>query len=1287
MEERNRILAERLARLPQPAYPEELPVVARREEIARAIAGHQVVIVSGETGSGKTTQLPKICLELRRGVAGFIGHTQPRRIAARTVASRIAAELKSTVGHAVGYKVRFSDKVSRESYIKLMTDGILLAETQGDPLLRAYDTLIIDEAHERSLNIDFLLGYLKRLLPRRPDLKVIVTSATIDAGRFSSHFGGAPVIEVSGRMYPVEMRYRPLRAGDEDEEEQDLEDAILSAVDELTRERASGDVLVFLPGEREIREMAEALRKHHPKGAEILPLYARLSMEEQERVFKPGGARRIVLATNVAETSLTVPGIRYVVDTGLARVNRYSYRNKVEQLQVERISRASANQRAGRCGRVAAGVCIRLYSQEDYEARAEFTDPEILRSSLASVILRMKSLRIGNVEDFPFLEPPTPRMISDGYQLLDELGAVDEKRELTQVGWQLAKFPIDPRIARMVIGAQRENCLREVLIIASALSVQDPRERPFERADTADRAHEPFRDERSDFLAYLKLWDFFDEALKHRKSNRKLVATLHESFLSHRRLREWRDIHGQLAALVGELGLLPNEKPATYEQIHRALLAGLLGNVGTRSEDGSAEYLGARGIRFMIFPGSALRKATAKWVMAGELVETARLYARTVARMEPEWIEPLAVRLVSRQYFDPHWEKDRGMVMAFERVTLYGLTIVAKRRVHYGPINPREAREIFIRGALVAGQYTTRRSPEPHVPGGRKGEVRAVAGTVSSAPTRGDSGVPRFLAHNRRLVDEVQELEHKARRRDVLVDDETIYAFYDELVPANVYNAAGFEHWRREAEKANPDVLLLTREFLMRHAASDITAAQFPEALRVDGVELKLGYRFDPGHALDGVTVTVPLHLLNQLGETPFDWLVPGLAREKVGWCLKALPKAIRRHLFPLPEQVTAFLEESDEDAARLPSPASRLPFGEAIGRFVQRRIGEPVPQDAWDDREMPAHLKMNFRVVDEAGRELATGRDLPALKGQLGQAAQLTFSKAEPGIERAGIRTWDFGDLPGQIAFTRAGRKLTGYPALVDEGDSVAIRLFDVKSVADASRRAGVRRLMRLALKEQMKQLEKNPPAFMQSALQLRTAVAADDLRDDLLTAITDRAFIAEDALPRDAKGFEALRARARARLPAVTEAAGRLLVSIAEEYQRIGARLASAKGPLARPAADMRVQLGRLVYKGFISATPWAQLAQLPRYLKAMAMRLDKYGNNPERDAKHQASIAALWKRYEERVEKLKKAGAEDPRLEAFRWHIEELRVSLYAQELKTPYPVSYKRLEKIWSELLRG
>ncbi len=1239
---------QRLANLPRPTYPEELPVVARRDEIARAIDANQVVIVCGETGSGKTTQLPKICLELKRGVHGLIGHTQPRRIAARTVASRIAQELQSPLGHAVGYKIRFSDRVSADTYVKLMTDGILLAETQGDRLLGAYDTLIIDEAHERSLNIDFLLGYLKEILPRRPDLKVIVTSATIDADRFARHFGSAdkpaPVIEVSGRMYPVELRYRPLKSKDEDEEEQDMEDAIVDAVDDLAR-AGPGDMLVFLPGEREIRETAELLRKHHPKGAEILPLYARLSFEEQDRVFKPHGARRIVLATNVAETSLTVPGIRYVIDTGLARVNRYSYRNKVEQLQIEKISRASANQRAGRCGRVAAGICVRLYSEEDYAARPEFTDPEVLRTSLAAVILRMKALRIGDIERFPFLEAPGSRMIADGYQLLAELGAVDEERELTDVGWQLAKFPIDPRIARMILAAKTQSCLAEILVIAAALSVQDPRERPFERAEAADRAHERFADERSDFLGFLKLWDFFNDAVKHKKSNRKLIDELHESFLSHRRLREWRDIHGQLHSLVGELKMSVNEQPATYEQIHRALLAGLLGNIGFKADEGD-EYIGARGIKFAVFPGSVLRKARPKWVVAAEITETARLYARCVAKIEPDWIEPLASHLVNRHYFDPHWEKDRAMVSAYERVTLYGLTIVSRRRVHYGPINPAEAREIFIREALTAGNFDTR------------------------AP---------FLAHNQRLVKEVQELEHKTRRRDVLVDDATIERFYDERVPAGIHNGAGFEKWREEAERANPKLLFMTREYLMRQGAAAVTEEQFPQQIDVDGTSLKMRYRFEPAHPLDGVTVTVPLALLNRLDAAQFEWLVPGFIREKVGAYFKALPKSVRKQLLPLADHVTRFLEEAG-------GGTDTVSLSAALAHYVKMRTGEAIPLDTWAEAEIPPHLRMNYRVIDDAGRELAIGRELNALKAQLGQAAQLTFAKADAGIERTGMTLWDCGDVPEQLAFERGGRKLTGYPALVDEKDSVAVRLFDTREAADASMRAGVVRLIRIALKEQMKQLDKSLQSLTQPVMQLRAVANADDLKADLVAAIADRAFIGEDDPPRSVKEFEAQKQRARTRLPAVRDAATRMFTSIAEEYHRVSLKLGNVPAVSKRVAADVRAQLDRLVYKGFFSATPWEQLQHLPRYLKAMSVRLEKYPANPERDEKHAAAVAELSKRYQDRSDKLRKAGVVDLSLADFRWQIEELRVSLFAQELRTPYPVSVKRLKKIWEAISR-
>jgi len=1278
----------RLANLPRPTYPDDLPVVARRQEIARAIADNPVVIISGETGSGKTTQLPKICLELKRGVSGMIGHTQPRRIAARTVASRVAFELKTELGRAVGYKVRFTDKVSSDTYLKVMTDGILLAETQRDRLLRAYDTLIIDEAHERSLNIDFLLGYLKRLLPQRPDLKLIVTSATIDAHRFAAHFARngtpAPVIEVTGRLYPVEVRYRPPTVDEDDEE--DPGQPILDAVDELAREPGRGDILVFLPGEREIRETAELLRKHHPQGAQILPLYARLSFEDQDRVFRPGGERRIVLATNVAETSLTVPGIRYVIDTGLARVNRYSYRNKVEQLQIEKISRASANQRAGRCGRVAAGVCIRLYGEDDYQARPEFTDPEILRSSLAGVILRMKALRIGNVEDFPFLEAPAPRMIADGYQLLTELGAVDERNDLTEVGRELAKFPIDPRIARIVLAARRQHCVTEILIIASALEVQDPRDRPFERADAADEAHAKFTDQRSDFYVFLKLWAYFNEALEHKKSNRKLAEQLHAVFLSPRRMREWRDVHGQLRTLASEMNMSLNETPATFEQVHRALIAGLLGNIGFKTEDGD-EYLGARGARFAIFPGSALKKSRPKWVVAAELTETARLYARSVAKIEPEWIEAVAGHLVRRHYFDPYWDRDRAMVYAYERVTLYGLTLIARRRVTYGPINPAQAREVFIRQGLVAtneyfrrqGSRAAHRPERTSVPArGRKVSPAAAAPTaVEKAP---------FFIHNQRLIQEIRDLEHKARRPDVLVEEQAIYDFYDALIPSEVYNGAAFEHWRRQAEAENPQLLFMTRDYLMRHSAADVSEAQFPNRMSVNGIELKLGYRFEPTHPLDGVTVTVPLPVLNQLHAADFDWLVPGLLREKVGFFLRSLPKQLRRHLVPLPESVTLFLQERDASPRTEHIDKAHSSLLGALTRFVHRRVGEPIRPDIWDDIKVPPHLLMNYRVVDEAGRELAMGRNLEALKAQLGQAAQLTFAKADAGIERGGLRAWDFGDLPPQISFLRAGRKLTGYPALVDEADSVAIRLFDTRDAADIAMRSGVRRLLRIDLKEQMKQLEKSLPGITQAALQLRGITTTDDLRQDLLTAITDRAFIAEDELPRTLKEYDSLKQRARTRLPAVRDAASRMLVTIADEYHRTSLRLSSAPRALNRLVADIRAQLARLVYPGFFSATPWDRLQHLPRYIKAMAVRLDRFAGGAERDAKHAATLAELWKLYEERSSKLRKAALSDDNLEEFRWQLEELRVSLFAQELKTPQPVSVKRLKKMWEAVVR-
>ncbi|GAO35294.1 ATP-dependent helicase [Sulfuricella sp. T08] len=1277
-------LKQRLERLPVPIYPEELPVSGKRADIAAAIAANQVVIVCGETGSGKTTQLPKICLELKRGAAGLIGHTQPRRIAARTVASRISQELKSPLGQVVGYKVRFSDHTSTDSYIKLMTDGILLAETQNDRFLSAYDTIIIDEAHERSLNIDFLLGYLKQILPKRPDLKVIVTSATIDAERFSNHFDGAPVIEVSGRLYPVETRYRPLHqrkneSGKVEEEVSDanIEEAILDAVDEVSR-TGSGDILIFLPGEREIRDCAEALRKHHPAGSEILPLFARLSAAEQERVFKPGGARRIVLATNVAETSLTVPGIRYVIDPGYARLLRYSYRSKVERLQVEKISQASANQRAGRCGRVMSGVCVRLYAEEDFNTRPAFTDPEIRRSNLAAVILRMKALGLADIEDFPFLEPPDSRAITDGFKLLEELGAVDDQRALTETGRQIAKFPIDPRIARMILAAKAENCLTEVLIIASALSVQDPRDRPMDRQQAADDKHRQFQDDNSDFVAYIKLWAFYDEALKHKKSNRKLLDLCREHYLSATRLREWREIHGQLHAQVVEIGLRPNQTPASYEEIHRALLAGLLGNLGVKTE--TQEYAGAREIKFHLFPGSVIFKKAPKWVMAAELTETTKLYARCAARIEPEWIEKVAVDLLRRHYFDPHWEKATAQVAAFERVSLYGLTLVPRRRVHYGTINPTESRDIFIKGALVAGEFNTR-SP--------------------------------FFEHNRKLVAEVEELEHKSRRQDVLVDEERIYAFYDARIPEGIHNGADFDKWladqnkrpsplpprpagERVGERGAPPkklplpnplpqageganvknagsdrLLYMSKDDLMRHGADAVTVELFPEILSVGETACRLAYRFEPGHTLDGVTLTVPLHLLNQMDARRFDWLVPGMIREKITVLVKALPKRLRSACVPVPDFVTAAL---------MAMPIGQGSLTESLAAYIHKKTSQEVPPDTWKETDLPLHLRMNFRVVDEAGAEMASDRDLAALREKLGQAARLTFAQApQLNIEKEGLTNWDFGDLPEKIAFTRSGQSLTGYPALEDDSDSVSIRLFDTPEAADAAMRAGVRRLLRLVLNPQMKQLDKSLPGFTQTALLLRAVANPDDLREDLLTAITDRAFLGDDELPRTTKAFTTQKDRARTRLAAVSDAACRILAAIAADYQAIQAKLAAK--PPGNVAADISEQLANLVYKGFLSATPWEQLQHLPRYLKATVRRLEKLSGAVERDAKYTVAIRALWQDYQKRLEKHRKEGIIDPELGKFRWMMEELRVSMFAQELKTPYPVSVKRLQKAW------
>ncbi len=1277
-------LEARLAARPEILYDQDLPIAARRAEIAAAIRAHQVIIVCGETGSGKTTQLPKICLELGRGCAGLIGHTQPRRIAARATAVRISQELKSELGRHVGYKIRFTDRVSPDTYIKLMTDGILLAETQTDPLLRQYDTIILDEAHERSLNIDFLLGHLKQVLPKRPDLKLIVTSATLDAERFSQHFDDAPVFEVSGRLYPIEMRWRPVvielpphplpgeggeggsrssqstavpgsgapkgtlfgarHSARREAQERDINDAIVDAVAEAHR-TGPGDVLVFLPGEREIREAAEALRKHHPPSTEILSLFARQSAPEQARVFQAHQGRRVVLATNVAETSLTVPGIRYVVDTGLARVKRYSHRNKVEQLRVEPIARAAANQRAGRCGRVASGICFRLYAEEDYARRPPYTDPEILRSSLAGVILRMKSLNLGGVEAFPFLQPPPPRMISDGYQLLNELGAVDDGNHLTTVGRELAKLPLDPKIGRMILAARDQGALREVLIIAAALSVQDVRDRPAEQAGGAEQAHAKWRDEKSEFLSYLKLWAAADAVWSH-ESQAKQRAWCRQNFVSWLRLREWRDIHGQLHAVCAEHGWKENGLPATYEAIHQALLAGLLGHVGLKSED-EGQYLGAHGIKFHLHPGSALARKAGRWVMAAELVETSRLFARCLARIEPEWLERVGAHLIRRHVYEPHWEKSSGRVVAWERATLYGLLLYAKRRVTFGnePQERKLARELFIRGALVDGEV-------------HEDFVRRA----------------KFFQHNRRLVAEIEQLEHKSRRPDVLVDEELIAAFYDAKIPEGITTLAAFDHWRREAEREQPRLLFLEREQLMRHEAAGITTDAFPQHLEFHGQKLGLSYHHDPGAADDGVTLSLPLVSVNQISAVRCEWLVPGLLEEKVRQLLKTLPARFRSRLMPL----DVFAAEFCQQARDLDEPLVR-----ALTRAVEEKLALKLPLDAFRPGELRPHLMMNFRLQDEHGGTLAISRSLAELREKYGNRVEQSFALAEVGGETVegeltGLTSWSFGDLPELQEITVAGRKVVGFPALVDEGESVALRAFDTPEKAALQHRAGLRRLFALGLREQMKYVQKNL-GLRDMALQFINLFSERELQEQLLAATLERTCMMAP-LPQTATEFEQRWADAKPRVALVAQELARLTGTILAEYAALQRKLGLAKA-FPTVAADIAAQCATLLDRSFLLATPFERLQHFPRYLKAAGLRLEKLRADPTRDAAAMGEWQRLAKPFERERMARQKAGVHDPFLDEFRWLLEELRVSLFAQELRTPTPVSVKRLAKTW------
>ncbi len=1262
------VVASRRAGVPaRIAFPPELPVCERRAEIARQIAAHQVIVLCGETGSGKSTQLPKLCLELGRGLVGRIGHTQPRRIAARSLASRIAQELGGMPGALVGDKVRFHDRVRPETAIKLMTDGILLAEIQQDRLLNEYDTLIIDEAHERSLNIDFLLGYLRGLLPRRPDLKLIITSATIDPQRFAAHFADrqgrpAPILEVSGRTYPVEVRYQPPEDESAGERDESMQQAISAAVEELAR-AGRGDVLVFLSGEREIRETAETLRRHHPPSTEILPLYARQGPREQARIFAPHGARRVVLATNVAETSLTVPGIHYVVDPGFARISRYSHRRQLQRLPVERISQASAEQRKGRCGRVAAGICIRLYSADNLAARAPFTVPEIQRTNLAAVILRMKVLGFGAVGAFPFIDPPDPRLVADGERTLEELAALDAKGELTTLGRQLARLPVDPRIGRILLAATERHCLAEVLVIAAALSVQDPRERPHEQRASADQIHATFFHPDSDFLTFLNLWRFLEQERKARSRNQfRLLCERH--FLSFNRVQEWHDIHTQLREQLLEMGFKESQAPGTEEEIHRALLSGLLSHIGAL--DANHEYLGARQSRFRIHPSSGLFKTSPKWVLAAERVETTRAYGRIIARVQPGWIEAAAQHLLQRSYFEPHWQAKSGQVAAYEKVTLFGVTLVPKRRVNYGPINPAEAREIFIRFALVSGDFSTR------------------------AP---------FWRHNQELIEYVHHLEAKSRRRDILVDEEALYAFYDQRVPAGIYSTPQFEQWLRQATRTDPKILHLRPADLMRHAALGITAERFPDRLQVGATALPLEYRFAPGEADDGLTLVVPLPLINQVTSERLDWLVPGLLEARITALLRGLPKAIRTALVPVPDTAARL-------AARL-TPTDR-PLTQAIAEALAAAPGLQIPEEAWDRSAVPPHLCMKVRLVDEQGRSLALDDDPLRLRRRFGQAGQARFALIpDAALERAGVTRWDFGDLPEQVDLTRGGIRLRGFPALVDEGGSVAIRILDSAESAERAHRAGLRRLIMLALGRELRSLRQSlrdldrlrllyakapAPETVGEVMPESTgtgrpapATALPDLADELISLIIDRAFL--DARPplRRQADFDARLAEGQGRLQSTAAAVTRLITEILTTYHALRQRLATTtQVNWQATVEDLRTQLAGLVFRGFIQTIQYGRLEQYPRYLKAAGQRLDRLIHAAARDRDQMAVMADLLGRWRARTAAARAAGRDDPRLDEIRWLLEELRVSLFAQALGTAEPVSVKRIESRWREL---
>ncbi|EHP5028442.1 ATP-dependent RNA helicase HrpA [Vibrio cholerae] len=1233
------VVEQRKQQMPKIEYPALLPVSQKRDDIAQAIADHQVVIVAGETGSGKTTQLPKICAELGRGKYGLIGHTQPRRLAARSVANRIAEEMETELGGFVGYKVRFTDQISDQTQIKLMTDGILLAEIQNDRFLNQYDTIIIDEAHERSLNIDFILGYLKQLLQRRPDLKVIITSATIDPERFSKHFSNAPIIEVSGRTYPVEVRYRPLAGDDDSESDRDQLEGIFQAVDELCDE-GLGDILIFMNGEREIRDTADALLKRNLRDTEIVPLYARLSAGEQNKIFQPHAGRRIVLATNVAETSLTVPGIKYVIDPGTARISRYSYRTKVQRLPIEPISQASANQRKGRCGRTEEGICIRLYSEEDFLSRPEFTDPEILRTNLASVILQMTALGLGDIEAFPFVEAPDKRNIQDGVRLLEELGAIndqikDPKKRLTESGKQLARLPIDPRLARMVLEASKLGCLKEVMIIASALSIQDPRERPSDKQQSADDKHRRFNHEDSDFLTLVNLWHYISQQQKALTSN-QFRRQCKLDYLNYLRVREWQDVYTQLHQSTREMGFKLNDEPGSYHAVHSAILVGLLSHIGMKDQEKN-EYHGARNARFNIFPASGLFKKQPKWVMSAELVETSKLWARVVAKIEPDWIEPLAKHLIKRSYSEPHWSKKNAAVMAYEKVMLYGIPIVPKRLVNYGTIDPVLSREIFIRSALVEGDWETKHA---------------------------------FFKQNRALLAEVEELEHKSRRRDILVDDEELFQFYDQRVGTEVVSGRHFDAWWKTASRKTPDLLSFEKEMLFKGDASHVTDLDYPNFWHQGNLKLKLSYQFEPGENSDGVTVHIPLPILNQVEPHGFDWQIPGLRHELVVSLIKSLPKTLRKNFVPAPNYADAFL-------ARV--TPFEMPLLDAMEKELRRMTGVTVLREDWKLDQLPAHLKITYRAVDHRNRKLNESCDLHELKESLKEKVQETLSQvADDDIEQRDLHTWSFGELPKVYQQKRGGFEVRAYPALVDKKDSVEIKLFETEQEQLSAMRAGQRRLILLNVPSPIKYLHANLPNKSKLGLYFNPYGKVLDLIDDCIACGVDKLIEERGGMVWEPQAFEALKEHVRAELGDTVVEIAKQVETILTTAYNINKRLkGKVDFTMAFALSDVKAQIEGLIFSGFATECGWKRLPDILRYMRAIERRMEKLPVDPNKDRLHMLKIESVANKYKELLNKIPKGMAIPDNVREIRWMLEELRVSYFAQQLGTPYPVSDKRV----------